>query len=92
MASEDDDDLIGGDVLNGQAQGQLKAIIDRVERREVEKAEVMEDIKEIYAEAKGYGFDVKIIRRVVRERKKARDKRQEENAIFDLYMHAIGEI
>ena len=67
-------------------------IIERVERLEIEKAEIAEQIKEVFAEAKGNGFDVKIIRKVVRIRKQDRAKRQEEEAILDLYLAAIGEI
>ena len=59
------------EVLNQTAQGQLKSIIERIERLEVEKAEVTEQIKEVFAEAKGNGFDVKILRKVVRLRKQA---------------------
>ena len=55
-----DDAIPHTDVLNSTAQGQLKSIIERVERLEVEKAEIMEQIKEVYAEAKGNGFDVKM--------------------------------
>ena len=80
------------DVLNATAQGQLKSIIERVERLEQEKAEIAEQVKEVFAEAKGNGFDVKIIRKVVRIRKQDRAKRQEEEAILDLYLSAIGEI
>ena len=80
------------DVLNATAQGQLKSIIERVERLEQEKSEIAEQIKEVFAEAKGNGFDVKIIRKVVRIRKMDRAKRQEEEAILDLYLAAIGEI
>ena len=71
-------------------RGQLKSIIDRIERLEVEKAEVAEQIKEVYAEAKGNGFDVKILRKVVRLLKQDRAKRQEEEAILDLYLSALG--
>ena len=80
------------DVLNATAQGQLKSIIERIERLEQEKSEIAEQIKEVFAEAKGNGFDVKIIRMVVRIRKQDRAKRQEEEAILDLYLSAIGEI
>jgi uncharacterized protein (UPF0335 family) len=79
-------------VLNQAAQGQLKSIIERIERLELEKAEVAEQIKEVFAEAKGNGFDVKILRKVVRIRKQDRAKRLEEDAILDLYLSAIGEI
>ena len=84
------DDSANIDVLNSTAQGQLKSIIERIERLEVEKAEVAEQIKEVFAEAKGNGFDVKILRKVVRLRKQDRAKRQEEDAILDLYLAAIG--
>ena len=57
-----------------------------------DKAAVMSDLKDVYAEAKGNGFDVKTLRKVVRIRKQDRAKRQEEEAILDLYLSAIGEI
>ena len=85
-------DLGHSDVLNATAQTQLKSIIERVERLEQEKAEVAEQIKEVFAEAKGNGFDVKVLRKVVRIRKQDRAKRQEEEALLDLYLSAIGEI
>jgi uncharacterized protein (UPF0335 family) len=85
------DDASSIDVLNGTAQTQLKTVIERIERLEEDKAAVMADLKEVYAEAKGNGFDVKIIRKVVRIRKQDRAKRQEEEAILDLYLSAIGE-
>ena len=87
-----DDASAHSDVLNATAQGQLKSIIDRVERLEQEKAEIAEQIKEVFAEAKGNGFDVKTLRKVVRIRKQDRAKRQEEEAILELYLSAIGEI
>ena len=80
------------DVLNQAAQGQLKSIIERAERLEQEKAEIAEQIKEVFAEAKGNGFDVKILRKVIRIRRQDRAKRMEEEAILDLYLAAIGEI
>ena len=80
------------DVLNGAAQSQLRSIVERIERLETEKAEVSEQIKEVYAEAKGNGFDPKAIRKVVALRKKDRAKRQEEEAVLDLYLSALGEI
>jgi uncharacterized protein (UPF0335 family) len=86
------DDSAQIDILNTTAQGQLKSIIERIERLELEKAEVAEQIKEVFAEAKGNGFDVKVLRKVVRLRKQDRAKRQEEEAILDLYLSALGEI
>lgn len=80
------------DILNQDAQGRLRSIVERIERLEHEKSEVMEQIKEVFAEAKGAGFDVKILRKVVRLRKQDRAKRQEEEAILDLYLSAMGEI
>ena len=87
-----DDASAHPDVLNQAAQNQIKSIIERVERLEQEKSEIAEQIKEVKAEAKGNGFDVKIINKVVRIRKQDRAKRQEEEAILDLYLSAIGEI
>ncbi|WP_374575397.1 DUF2312 domain-containing protein [Phenylobacterium sp.] len=86
------DDIAHADVLNVTAQSQLKSVIERIERLEQEKSEIAEQIKEIFAEAKGNGFDVKILRKVVRLRKQDRAKRQEEDAILDLYLSALGEI
>ena len=85
-----DDASAHPDVLNQAAQGQLKSIIERIERLEQEKAEVAEQIKEVFAEAKGNGFDTKILRKVVRLRKQDTAKRQEEDALVDLYLSAIG--
>jgi uncharacterized protein (UPF0335 family) len=87
-----DDAFAHSDVLNATAQAQLKSIVERIERLEQEKAEVAEQIKEVFAEAKGNGYDVKTLRKVVRIRKQDRAKRQEEEAILDLYLSAIGEI
>ena len=86
------DDSAHGDILNQAAQGQLKSIIERIERLEQEKSEIAEQIKEVFAEAKGNGFDVKILRKVVRIRKQDRAKRLEDEAILDLYLSAMGEI
>jgi uncharacterized protein (UPF0335 family) len=86
------DDSAHGDILNQAAQGQLKSIIERIERLEQEKSEIAEQIKEVFLEARGNGFDVKILRKVVRIRKQDRAKRLEEEAILDLYLAAMGEI
>jgi uncharacterized protein (UPF0335 family) len=71
--------------------GQLKAIIERIDRLEADKEAVATDIKEVYHEAKGNGFDVKTIRKVVRLMKQDRAKRAEDAAMLDLYLTAIGE-
>ena len=78
------------DVLTATAQGRLKSFIERIERLEEDKAGVMADLKEVFAEAKGEGFDVKIMRKVIRLRKTDKVKRQEEEALIDLYLSAIG--
>ena len=72
------------------AADQLKAFIERIERLEEEKAGVAGDIKEIYAEAKGNGFDTKVIRKIISLRKKDFSERQEEEAILQLYLDALG--
>jgi uncharacterized protein (UPF0335 family) len=84
------DDSSSIEVLNATAQTRLKTIIERIERLEDDKAAVANDIKEVFAEAKGEGFDVKILRKVVRLRKQDKAKRLEEEAILDLYLSAIG--
>ncbi len=78
------------DVLTAAAQGRLKSFIERVERLNEDKAAVAEDLKELFAEAKGEGFDTKIMRKVVRLRSQDKAKRDEEDALTDLYMAAIG--
>ncbi len=77
------DDPVQGD--------QLKSIVERIERLEEEKKTIADDIKEVYAEAKGNGYDVKVLRKVVALRKRDLDERKEEEAILDLYLHAVGE-
>jgi uncharacterized protein (UPF0335 family) len=72
------------------AAGQLRAFIERVERLEEEKKTIADDIKEVYAEMKGTGFDTKAVRTIVRLRKKDQEERQEEEAILDLYKAALG--
>ena len=75
---------------NSVAKDQLKSIIERVERLEEDKAAIGCDIKDVYAEAKGNGYDVKALRRIVSLRKQDPDKRAEQEAILDTYMHALG--
>ncbi len=84
------DDSSSVDVLNSAAQSQLKSVIERIERLEEDKAAVSADLKEVYLEAKGNGFDVKILRKIVRIRKQDKAKRLEEEALIDLYLSAIG--
>lgn len=72
------------------AHGQLRAIVERIERLEEEKKTIAADIKEVYAEAKGNGFDVKILRKVISLRKKDVNERQEEESMIDVYLAALG--
>jgi len=72
------------------AAGHLKQIIERIERLEEEKKEVTEQIGEVYAEAKGNGFDTKTLRKIIALRKKDPNERSEEEAMLDLYLSALG--
>ncbi len=69
---------------------QLQSFVQRIERLEEEKAALAADIREVYAEAKGNGFDVKILRQVVRVRKMDSHERQEQEALLQLYLEALG--
>ena len=72
------------------AKDQLKAIIERIERLEEEKKATSDDIRDVYAEAKGTGFDIKALRSIVRLRKQDTDERREQQEILETYMHALG--
>jgi len=72
------------------AKDQLKAFVERVERLEEEKKALSDDIRDVYAEAKGNGYDVKALRTIVRLRKMETTERQEQQTILDTYMHALG--
>jgi uncharacterized protein (UPF0335 family) len=72
------------------ARDQLKAIIERIERLEEEKKATSDDIRDVYAEAKGNGFDVKALRAIIRMRKMDSDERKEQEAVLETYMHALG--
>lgn len=72
------------------AQGQLRQLVDRIERLEEEKASIAGDIKEVYAEAKANGFDTKILRMVIARRKKDATELQETEALLDVYLSALG--
>ena len=76
--------------VRGIAGDQLRAYIERIERLEEEKAALAADVREVFAEAKGNGFDVKIMRQVLRLRKMDGDDRAEEEALLDIYKRAIG--
>jgi uncharacterized protein (UPF0335 family) len=72
------------------AQDQLRAFVERIERMEEEKKAIADDIKEIYAEAKGNGFDTKVLRQVIRIRKQDHAERMEQEALLELYLAALG--
>jgi uncharacterized protein (UPF0335 family) len=84
------DDASGLETLNTSAQGKLKSLVERIERLEEDRKAVGADLREVYAEAKGEGFDTKILRKVIRLRKADVAKRQEEEALVELYITAIG--
>lgn len=77
------------EVLNSSAQTRLRTIIERVERLQEDKDAVSNDMKEVYAEAKGEGFDVKILRKIISLRRMDKAKRLEMEAMIDLYLGAI---
>ena len=72
------------------AKDQLKAFVERIERLEEERKALSDDIRDVYAEAKGNGYDVKAMRAVVRLRKQDKDERMEYEAVLETYMHALG--
>ncbi len=80
------------DTAHSFAKGQLKAIIERIEKLEEEKKAISDDIKDVYGEAKGNGFDVKALRTIIRLRKQDADERQEQETILEAYMQALGMI
>jgi uncharacterized protein (UPF0335 family) len=76
--------------LQTSAKDQLRTIVARIERLEEEKAALAADLRDVYAEAKGNGFDVKALRSVIRLRKQDANKRREEEAVLTTYLHALG--
>jgi uncharacterized protein (UPF0335 family) len=76
--------------IGSNSDGQLKAIVERIERLEEEKRTIATDIKEVYAEAKANGFDTKILRKVIGLRRKEAAERAEEEALIATYMAALG--
>jgi len=72
------------------AKDQLKSIIERIERLEEEKKTISDDIRDVYAESKGNGFDVKALRTIIRLRKQDPNERQEQETILETYMQALG--
>ncbi len=78
------------DATHRFAKDQLKALVERIERLEEEKKAISDDIRDVYGEAKGNGFDVKALRAVVRLRKQDMNERKEQEAILETYLHALG--
>ncbi len=78
------------DTSNAAAQGQLRSLIERIERLEEDRKTIADDIKEVYGEAKANGFDTKIMRKVVSLRKRDQAEREEEEAVLSVYLHALG--
>jgi uncharacterized protein (UPF0335 family) len=76
--------------VGGVAPDQLKSFVERIERLEEDKQAISDDIKDVYAEAKGNGFDVKILRQVIKIRKQDRNERLEMEALLELYLSALG--
>lgn len=72
------------------SKDQLRSVIERIERLEEEKKTISDDIRDVYAEAKGNGYDVKALRTVVRLRKQDANERAEQEAVLDAYLHALG--
>lgn len=87
----DRDEIMVADIADsGVAADELRQFVERIERLEEEKAGIASDIKDVYAELKGRGFDTKAIRQIVRLRKQDHTERQEQEAILELYMQALG--
>jgi len=78
--------------LTQTAQEKLRQLVARIEKLEEEKKSIADDIKETYGEAKGMGYDTKVLRKVIRLRKQDRQEREEQEQIMDLYLLALGEI
>ncbi len=76
--------------VQGIAAAQLRSIVERIERLEDEKKAIGDDIKDVYGEAKGNGYDTKVLRTVIRLRKQDASEREEQDAILDLYKQALG--
>ncbi|WP_407049830.1 DUF2312 domain-containing protein [Methyloraptor flagellatus] len=74
----------------GVAADQLRSFVERIERLEEEKKTIADDIKDVYAEAKGTGYDTKILKQVIKIRKQDKSEREEQEAILDLYLSALG--
>ncbi|MEH2512035.1 uncharacterized protein (UPF0335 family) [Nitrobacteraceae bacterium AZCC 1564] len=79
-------------VKGNVAAAELKQFVERIERLEEEKKAIADDVKEVFAELKGRGYDVKAVRQILRIRKQDANERQEQEAILDVYLQALGMI
>lgn len=77
-------------MVGDNAAGQLRAIVERIEKLEEDKKAIADDIKDVYAEAKGSGYNTKALREIVRIRKQDVEQRQEHESILEVYMQALG--
>lgn len=78
--------------LSDSDQQKIKQTVQKIERLEEEKAQLAADIRDVYAEAKAFGYDTKALRKVIALRKMDRKDREEQEMMLDLYMHAVGEV
>jgi uncharacterized protein (UPF0335 family) len=93
MPFDDEDDAsVAPQSLTQSSKEKLRQYVDRIERLEEEKTELMGQLKEVYAEAKALGFDTKALRQVIRLRKQDARERAEAEMVLDLYLQALGEI
>lgn len=92
MADFGGTDTVAPQALTQTAQEKLRQLVMRIEKLEEEKKSIADDVKETYAEAKGMGFDTKVLRQVVKIRKQDRTEREEQEQVRELYLHALGEI
>jgi uncharacterized protein (UPF0335 family) len=92
MADFGGTETVQAQALTKTAKDKLKQLVARIEKLEEEKKGIADDIKETYGEARGLGFDAKVLRQVVRLRKQDRQEREEQEQVRDLYLHALGEI
>lgn len=90
--ADTDAETVAPQALTQTSREKLRQLVARIEKLEEEKKSVADDIKETYAEAKGLGFDSKVLRQVVKWRKQDRQEREEQEQVRELYLHALGEI
>ena len=81
---------MSNDDVQGIAAAQLRSIVERIERLEEEKKAIADDVKEVYGELKGRGYDAKAVRKIISLRKQDPNEREEQDAILELYKNALG--